>query len=399
VQYPQQGQPQYDPVAAQQIAGGGGYPVAPASHQQIYQQQQPGQQIPYAPAGYPAAGAIGGVQRVPNTAASSAGTSASNVAIAAAATLDPYQLQQSLHLHHQQQQQQQLQQQQAQALAAAAVAAAASGPASAGGGGIPYATASSAPAPAPAAAVAAAASSRSSLVRPRAGRLPATRPVVKLSVGLIDTYKHINTVYYEERDARRAARSKEKTSTAAAADAATAAMSETGAGGGPGGAQNDGWDDENYDYIVTPGEIFFGRYRMMERIGKGSFGQVVRAEDIETKREVAIKIIKSKKPFLLQAKTEIELLTTLFEKDPKDQHNLGTNDEEGAAIVLRFLALTLLLFTHFFLSTSLYESISAATDPLHVPESSVYRVRNAVSQPVRAAQEHPVWRCFAQPNS
>jgi dual specificity tyrosine-phosphorylation-regulated kinase 1 len=50
---------------------------------------------------------------------------------------------------------------------------------------------------------------------------------------------------------------------------------------------------------------------------------VVRAEDIESKRDVAIKIIKSKKPFLLQAKTEIELLTHLWEKDPGDEHNVG----------------------------------------------------------------------------
>lgn len=141
-------------------------------------------------------------------------------------------------------------------------------------------------------------------LQPKVGRLPADRPLMKLSVSLIDTYKHINTVYYEERDARRAARAKEK---------ATKGQ----------GANNNGWDDENYDYIVTPGELFYGRYKMMERIGKGSFGQVVRAEDVETKREVAIKIIKSKKPFLMQAKTEIELLTHLFEKDPQDQHNLG----------------------------------------------------------------------------
>lgn len=140
--------------------------------------------------------------------------------------------------------------------------------------------------------------------QPHAGRLPADRPLIKLSLSLIDTYKHINTVYYEERDARRAARAKDKASKGQ-------------------GANNNGWDDENYDYIVTPGEIFYGRYKMMERIGKGSFGQVVRAEDVETKREVAIKIIKSKKPFLMQAKTEIELLTHLFEKDPNDDHNLG----------------------------------------------------------------------------
>jgi dual specificity tyrosine-phosphorylation-regulated kinase 1 len=141
-------------------------------------------------------------------------------------------------------------------------------------------------------------------IQPKAGRLPADRPLIKLSVSLIDTYKHINTVYYEERDARRAARAKEK--------------AQKGQG-----ANNNGWDDENYDYIITQGELFYGRYRIKERIGKGSFGQVVRAEDMETQKDVAIKIIKSKKPFLMQAKTEIELLTHLNEKDPDDQHNIG----------------------------------------------------------------------------
>ena len=144
------------------------------------------------------------------------------------------------------------------------------------------------------------------LQAPRPARLPAERPLIKLSVSLIDTYKNINTVYYQDRDARRAARS---------------SAHKTGKAGG---TNNNGWDDENYDYIITAGELFYGRYKIKERIGKGSFGQVVRAEDIETHREVAIKIIKSKKPFLLQAKTEIELLTHLWEKDPDDQHNIGT---------------------------------------------------------------------------
>jgi dual specificity tyrosine-phosphorylation-regulated kinase 1 len=119
---------------------------------------------------------------------------------------------------------------------------------------------------------------------------------------LIDTYKHINKVYYEERDARRAAR---------------AAQKQKGQG-----AHNDGYDDENYDYIVTSGEMFYGRYVIKERIGKGSFGQVVRAVDSETNKDVAIKIIKSKKPFLMQAKTEIELLSHLQDKDPDDQNNV-----------------------------------------------------------------------------
>ena len=124
-------------------------------------------------------------------------------------------------------------------------------------------------------------------------------------MSLIDTYKHINKVYYEERDARRAARAAQKSQK------------------GGQGSYNNGWDDENYDYIVTNGEMFYGRYLIKERIGKGSFGQVVRAVDTETQKDVAIKIIKSKKPFLMQAKTEIELLAHLCEKDAEDQNNIG----------------------------------------------------------------------------
>jgi len=126
---------------------------------------------------------------------------------------------------------------------------------------------------------------------------------VKLSVSLIDTYKQINKVYYEERETRRAARAAQK--------------AQKGAG-----ANNNGWDDENYDYIITNGEMFFGRYVIKERIGKGSFGQVVRAIDTESNKDVAIKIIKSKKPFLMQAKTEIELLLQLCDKDVEDQNNI-----------------------------------------------------------------------------
>ncbi|KAL7536262.1 hypothetical protein ACHAXR_007051 [Thalassiosira sp. AJA248-18] len=141
-------------------------------------------------------------------------------------------------------------------------------------------------------------------IQPREGRLPADRPIMKLSVGLIDTYKQINQVYYEEREARRAARA--------------AARSQTGPG-----PQNNGWDDENYDYIIKPNELIHnGLYQLQRRIGKGSFGQVVKAVDTTTQQEVAIKIIKSKKPFLMQAKTEISLLTHLNDNDEGDQHNI-----------------------------------------------------------------------------
>ena len=80
-----------------------------------------------------------------------------------------------------------------------------------------------------------------------------------------------------------------------------------------------GWDDENYDYIVKNGEVFNERYVVSTVIGKGSFGQVAKAWDQVHSDYVAIKIIKSNKPFLQQAKTEIELLQFLNRKDSMDQ--------------------------------------------------------------------------------
>ena len=89
-----------------------------------------------------------------------------------------------------------------------------------------------------------------------------------------------------------------------------------------GGVNNDGYDDANYDYILSgDGEIFADRYILKNRVGKGSFGQVVCAYDKEAGCEVAIKIIKSRKPFLVQAQTEINLLTMMLEKDPSEEQS------------------------------------------------------------------------------
>jgi dual specificity tyrosine-phosphorylation-regulated kinase 2/3/4 len=57
-------------------------------------------------------------------------------------------------------------------------------------------------------------------------------------------------------------------------------------------------------------------------LGRGSFGQVVRAVDHKHKSEVALKIIKNKSRFHEQAIVEIDVLRYLKEKDSSDSYNI-----------------------------------------------------------------------------
>ncbi len=86
---------------------------------------------------------------------------------------------------------------------------------------------------------------------------------------------------------------------------------------------NDGFDDENGDYIVKKGEVWNERYRILALIGKGSFGQVVEALDLSKNEKVAIKIIKNKPLFYNQALIEIRLLEDMMRFDPGDQFFIG----------------------------------------------------------------------------
>lgn len=89
---------------------------------------------------------------------------------------------------------------------------------------------------------------------------------------------------------------------------------------GPIGSNNNGGhDDANNDYIIRPGELFCNRYEIDSLIGKGSFGQVVRAYDHVSHCPVAVKIIKNKKAFLDQAQIEVRLLKLIrqYQNDDK----------------------------------------------------------------------------------
>merc|ERR1719312_1250963 len=154
-------------------------------------------------------------------------------------------------------------------------------------------------------------------------RDPATAPLRKLSVDLIKTYKHVDEVYYAKKKRRAQQTLQEQETVPAAATAATAATASLHSRTKKERKiYNDGFDDENHDYIIKHGEKFLERYEIDSLIGKGSFGQVVKAFDTEEHCHVAIKIIKNKKPFLHQAQIEVRLLETMNQTDKDDKYHV-----------------------------------------------------------------------------
>lgn len=89
-----------------------------------------------------------------------------------------------------------------------------------------------------------------------------------------------------------------------------------------GGSQNGGFDDDSGSYNKVLHDHISYRYEILEVIGKGSFGQVIRALDHMTNKHVAIKIIRNKKRFHHQALVEVRILDHLRKKDKDDSHNV-----------------------------------------------------------------------------
>lgn len=80
------------------------------------------------------------------------------------------------------------------------------------------------------------------------------------------------------------------------------------------------FDDARGDYVIMVGDHVAYRYEILEILGRGSFGQVVRVMDHKLKQETALKVIKSKSKFNEQALIEIKILKYLKERDPEDNH-------------------------------------------------------------------------------
>ncbi|XP_041935201.1 dual specificity tyrosine-phosphorylation-regulated kinase 4-like [Alosa sapidissima] len=89
-----------------------------------------------------------------------------------------------------------------------------------------------------------------------------------------------------------------------------------------GAPQNNGFDDENGEYIKVLHDHLQYRYEVLEVIGKGSFGQVLKCMDHKTKELVAIKILRNKRRLKHQGLVELKILDLLRKKDRNNHFNI-----------------------------------------------------------------------------
>ncbi|KAJ3321478.1 dual specificity protein kinase yak1 [Boothiomyces sp. JEL0866] len=92
-------------------------------------------------------------------------------------------------------------------------------------------------------------------------------------------------------------------------------------------ASNDGHDNQDCDYILYVNDILGSKeghqYQILDSLGCGTFGQVVKCQNIKTKELIALKVIKNKPAYYNQSRVEVAILDLLNNQyDPNGKHHI-----------------------------------------------------------------------------
>lgn len=92
-------------------------------------------------------------------------------------------------------------------------------------------------------------------------------------------------------------------------------------------SQNNGFDNEKNDYILYVNDIIGNeegrKYLILDLLGQGTFGQVVKCQNTKSKEMVAIKVIKNQSAYFNQSMMEVTVLELLNQKyDKDDRHHI-----------------------------------------------------------------------------
>ncbi|KAK9427581.1 kinase-like domain-containing protein [Lipomyces doorenjongii] len=95
------------------------------------------------------------------------------------------------------------------------------------------------------------------------------------------------------------------------------------------GTKNNGYDNDNSDYVLYVNDILGGNddthqcYLILDILGQGTFGQVVKCQDLNTAEIVAVKVIKNQPAYFNQSMTEVAVLELLNDMiDHENEHHI-----------------------------------------------------------------------------
>jgi dual specificity protein kinase YAK1 len=93
------------------------------------------------------------------------------------------------------------------------------------------------------------------------------------------------------------------------------------------GVYNNMHDNERHDYILYVNDVLGNeegrRYVILDLLGQGTFGQVVKCQNVKTRELVAVKVIKNQPAFFNQSMMEVTVLEMLNQRyDKDDRHHI-----------------------------------------------------------------------------
>ena len=154
---------------------------------------------------------------------------------------------------------------------------------------------------------------------------------------------------------------------------------------------NNGFDDEQGDFNPVIGDHLRYRFEVLQVIGKGSFGQVLKCYDHKNKEILAVKIIKNKKRFHQQAAVELKILDHIVKNDKEDKFHLVHYQES-------FVFRKHLCITFEMLSANLYEILkSNSFQGLHM--TLVKNITSQLLTSLRFLHDQRIIHCDLKPEN
>ena len=154
---------------------------------------------------------------------------------------------------------------------------------------------------------------------------------------------------------------------------------------------NNGFDSDQQEYVVRYNEHLGFRYEVVKKLGKGSFGIVLRVFDHKNQEFVALKILKNKKRLYKQGLVESKLIETLNRNDPEDKKNIVKRLDH-------FVFRKHLILTFELLSVNLYDFIKM-NNFLGFSLSLIKRFAIQILISLYYMREHNIVHCDLKPEN